>query len=198
MAVVALLTTLAACGDGGGAGDESRSEPSPTGTEVIGTTKSGCDLPVLVHVPENWGVESVTPKMVERADDERLTSPGGFEWVCSILGSPVGIPAPIFIFVAPPRVARDLTAEQLLQRYVRAAYGDVKVDVRDVTVDAGPGVEGTFSTSRGRYSPVQLSAFVLPTPTGAVVVINGGPHQETIDRGLPAYESVRDSMVLHN
>lgn len=120
---------VARSGDGEQRADEDRSRGgSPSdGPKVIGTSESGCDLPVMVDVPEKWLVEAVTPEMVKRADDKSLTRPGDFAWVCSLLGSPDGIQAPIFLFVAPPKVAGDLTAEQLLQRLVRGAEGDVSV-----------------------------------------------------------------------
>lgn len=201
MAVIVLLMTLTGCSDDGDRGGESSGDPTDGGLEQIGTAKSACDLPVLVRVPEKWVVEAMTPEMVKRADDKRLTSPGGFELVCSLLGSPAGISAPIFLFVAPPSVARDLTADQLLRRFMKAAHDDVtldSIDTRAVTVDAGAGVEGSFATSRVTPGPVRLRAFVLPTPNGAVVVANGGLHQETVDAGIPAYESVRDSMNLRD
>ncbi|MBU2695331.1 lipoprotein [Pimelobacter sp. 30-1] len=192
-AAVVLLAALVACSDDR---DRGRGAPPDADPDLIGTASSACDLPVLVRVPERWAVEAMTPEMVARADDPRLTSPGGFALVCSLLGSPDGILAPVFLFVAPPEVARGRTAEQLLQRFVRAAYGEGKIDMREVTVGAGTGVEGTFTTSRATPSPVQRRAFVLPTPTGVVVVTNGGLDQESIDEGLADYASVRDSMDL--
>lgn len=199
MAVAVLLTTLAACSDDrndAGDGDESRGDPADVGAEVIGTAESGCDLPVLVDVPEKWVIEAITPETVELVDDKGVTSPGGFVLVCALQGSRDGIFAPIFIFVAPPRVARDLTADQLLQRFVRATEGDVEIEVRDVAVGAGPGVEGAFAVTFGALDPVPRRAFVLPTPNGAVVVTHGGIDPEMVDQGIPAYESVRDSMRL--
>lgn len=200
LALVLPLLALAACGDdegdGSSRGDRSPGAPADAAATQVGPAESACTLPVLVRVPEKWHVEALTPEMVARADDESLTSPGGFALVCSILGSPAGVVAPIFVFVAPPRVAGDLTAEQLLRRFVRAAYDEVPIEVRDVTVGAGPGVEATFATSRARPSPVRLRAFALPTTGGAVVLTNGGLDQDAVDEGIPGYESVRDSIEL--
>ena len=148
---------------------------------------------MLIDVPEGWDVDTVTPEMVRRANDKRLTSPGGFTWVCTFLGSPVGTPAPIFIFAAPPRIAQDLTAEELLGRFVKVYWNGGDVDMRGLTLKAGRGVEGTFVTPRGVLEPIQRRAFVLSTANGTVAITQGGIDQKMTDQGSPAYESVRDS-----
>ena len=153
-------------------------------------------MPVLIDVPKGWDVETVTPQMVRRANDKTLTSPGGFKFVCTLLGSSAGTPAPIFIFAAPPRAAKDLAAEELLRQFVKVYWDGGVVDMRDLTLNAGHGVEGIFATSRGVLEPIRRRAFVLSTQNGTVAMTQGGIDQETTDRGIQAFESVRDSMSL--
>lgn len=197
-AAVVLVAALAACG--GNKDDKpSRVAEAEAAATVIGSPDSECDLPILVTVPENWYVEAFTAETVQLADDETLTSPGGFNLRCALLGSRDGTLATISIFVAPPQVAGGLTTERLVERFIRAANGEVSIKMRDVTVAAGKGIEGVFVDTRGPRGPVQRRVFVLPTPNGTVVVTNdGGLDQETVDKGFTRYEFARDSLRLRD
>ncbi|MEV8536843.1 lipoprotein [Streptomyces sp. NPDC051211] len=198
---VVVMGGLVGC-EGADAGGKAKASAAPTaapsaaapGSGVkaagsVGADGSGCRLPVVFDLAEDW-----KPKTVARNDDERFASlfeQGGLTLTCEIDAKPAGNIGFLRVWTADKAKGN---ARQVLEAFMAGEKPTGTPAYTEVPAGALQGVEAAYETTALDESKKE-HAYAVVTPGGAAVVLQlGGLDTQEHDEMLPAYRLARQSL----